>query len=149
MAKSTAKVKVKLDWNEKEMRKALMHMTREGFADAAEAVANETRKALDKIRSSSKWKSPGGYGWNKMKMAHGFIKSTVEIGSWEKDTAGGFLRLSSLYFPIRKGAMGKRGFGEDKGARSKAKPRRFVEQSLKAATPAILEAIRKAVAKNG
>jgi hypothetical protein len=84
------------------------------LSDTSKVIGKSAQDNLSTIESSTKWQRPGGYGYWAVQKPHGFMRESISAGQYEskKGSAGGWVNLSSLFYPIERGTTkGKRGWG--------------------------------------
>lgn len=118
---------VKYNLNTKQLKKVVALASRMACGEAMGIVQRAAERNLLRIRAESQWPEPGGYGWWKERIAHGFMRDSFFVASymvkpgkwsWDKDgrIAGAFFRMSQIFYPIERGTKnGKRGWGTQEG----------------------------------
>lgn len=124
---------VKVQMNDVALQKAVASASQEGFEAGAKFLQEKVKDRLQAIEGSTKWKKPGGYGYWREGMEHGFLASKFKVRSFSKSRndggPGALLESSQLIQPIEHGSKGRRWTG--KMATSKSKKRPLVKAQLR------------------
>lgn len=123
---------VDIRWRGAEVAADTAKVARRALRSAMGVIRGRFWVNLSRISSSSKWKWPGGFGWWKLRIPHGFLKKSLSVGDYETRTKdqGAYLRMTSIMYPVEYGSK-----------RSEARP--FLKPAVRDSAAIVRAAMKK------